>query len=294
MQSSTISRPGHENKAGAVVAILASIDLNLTAKGEFEYLTFGALTSTTKMGLTMTSLVAVSDALVTSGSKIPIDRLTTHMTLTSIEQTCTLSHVPVGTFDLNKMIDVTRQASVSGYMVASSSRPFAWAARRAGAVLSHCRINMMDLVPKFPGSCGQTYRVRCLDPSVMVDAAEQIKLDPSSRTEPRPLLSMGLLSRWWGGEMATDGPSTGWTQNRLGVTNSGGLFAHGSASYPSWTDPNGPQQCSMYAVRVEVWELVVGIMTAALDFPLPQLYDTIIMQLFLYPHFRRAQERTNA
>ncbi|KAJ3375873.1 hypothetical protein GGF31_003078 [Allomyces arbusculus] len=153
-QSSTIGRPGQESTAGAVVAILASLNSNLTSKGEFEYLTFGALTSTSKTGLTTTSLVTVSDALVAASSKIPVDRLTTHMALTSVDQTCTPSSVPVGTFDLNKAIDVTQHASASGYMVASSSRPFAWAARRIDAELSHCRINMKGFGSNRRGSDG--------------------------------------------------------------------------------------------------------------------------------------------
>ncbi|KAJ3360289.1 Glycogenin-1 [Allomyces javanicus] len=364
-QSSTIGRPGQESKAGAVIAVLASLDSNLTRRGIFEYLTFGALTSITKTGLTTTSLVTVSDALAASSNKIPVDRLTTHMALTSIDQTCVPSSVPVAAFDLNRMIDVTQQATVSGYTVASSDRPFAWAARRNGAAMSHCRIKVKGLgstrrgndganltqtaaedihqslqylngaqvcrivvrnfksrtdlaslgsaMPQRPDfvaaaqvvrRAGQTYRVRCLDSSVMIDAAEQLQLDSSIRTEPRPLLSMGLLSQWWDGNTAanrggvTGGPSNGWVQVQLGVANSGGLVADGSASYPSWTDLDGPQQYSTYAVRVEVWELVVGVvlvvMTTTFDFTLPRLYDTVITQLFLYPHLRRTQERVNA
>ncbi|KAJ3375505.1 hypothetical protein GGF31_004624 [Allomyces arbusculus] len=136
------------------------------------------------------------------------------------------------------------------------------------------------------------YRVRCMDQSVMVDAAEQLKLDPSLRAEPRPILTMGLLSRWFGTDTVADKGFSdthgGWVQIQLDAANSGGLVADGSSSYPSWTDPDGPQQYFMNAVRVGVWEVVASLVLMvtpiALGFArLPKLFDTIVMQLFLSP-----------
>ncbi|KAJ3351310.1 hypothetical protein GGF32_004389 [Allomyces javanicus] len=78
----------------------------------------------------------------------------------------------------------------------------------------------------------------------------------------------------------------------MDVANSGGLVADGSASYPTWTDPDGPQQYSMNAVRVDVREviaslaLVVVIVVLGFSRRLPMLYDTVVMQLFLYPGLR--------
>ncbi|KAJ3375506.1 hypothetical protein GGF31_004625 [Allomyces arbusculus] len=130
-QVSSIGQKGQDSKSGTVTAVIASLDPARTAKGEFEYLTFGGLTSTTKDGLKVTSLLSVSDALVASG-KLTAKKLTTQMALSSTAQTCTPSSVSVGSFVVNKTIDLTKEQSSVGFTVASSNRPFAWAARPSG------------------------------------------------------------------------------------------------------------------------------------------------------------------
>ncbi|KNE67208.1 hypothetical protein AMAG_12279 [Allomyces macrogynus ATCC 38327] len=360
-QVSTMGRQGQESTAGTVTAVLASLDPERASHGEFEFVTFGSLTATTKTSVKVASLVTVSEALVAAG-KFSSNRLTTQIALTSINQTCSPSPDAVGSFKVGATIGPTDQVSASGYTVASSRRPFAWAARDAGSGASLCRLDVTGLAstrlidsngtqsaatdvrqtmeyltgaqvcrvvvrnfksPTDLSSTGSTamarrgdfvvaaqvvnhhvnYRVRCMEPSVMAGAVEQMQLDPASRTEPRPILTMGLLSRWWGSDSVADNgfaddSRTGWVQIRMDVANFGGLVADGSASYPSWTDPDGPQQYSMNAVQVDKWEVVgslaLAVVLVALGFSrrLPMLYDTVVMQLFLYPHLRRVHDQT--
>ncbi|KAJ3366122.1 hypothetical protein GGF31_008136 [Allomyces arbusculus] len=361
-QVSTMGRQGEESTAGTVTAVLASLDPERTSRGEFEFVTFGSLTATTKTSIKVASLVTVSEALVAAG-RFSSNRLTTQIALTSINQTCSPSPDAVGSFKVGTTIRPTDQESASGYAVASSRRPFAWSARDTVSGASLCRLDVTGLgstrlidvngtqsaatdvrqtmqyltgaqvcrvvvrnfkSPSDLSSSGSTamarrgdfvvaaqvvnhhvnYRVRCMEPSVMADAVEQMKLDPASRTEPRPLLTMGMLSRWWGPDSVADNgfadeSRTGWVQIRMDVANSGGLVADGSASYPSWTDPDGPQQYSMNAVRVDKWEvvgslaLVVALVVLGFLRRLPMLYDTVVMQLFLYPDLRRVHDRTS-
>ncbi|KAJ3375703.1 hypothetical protein GGF31_002907 [Allomyces arbusculus] len=353
-----IGRPGEEARAGTVVAVLASLDPARTAKGEFEYLTFGSLTTTTKTGLMVTSLLSASDALVTK-SNLTANRLTTQMALTSISQTCTSAPVSVGFFDSNN--NLTNQGLTMGFTVASSRNPVAWSLPTADPASQHCRLDVQGLgsTRLLDGNVTQTaaeqmrqsvqylggaqvcrlvvrnfktpanltslgsvvaqksdfvvatqivqhdvrYRVRCVDHSVMVEAKKQLKLDPLLRSEPRPLLTMGLLSRLFGPKTVADGKfaedeHNGWAEIQLDMTNSGGIVADGSSSYPSWTDPNGPQQYFINAVRVDVWEVVgslaIVVVVVALGFSrLPSLFDTVIMQLFLYPDLRRRHDPIN-
>ncbi|KAJ3352498.1 hypothetical protein GGF32_003669 [Allomyces javanicus] len=361
-QVSTMGRQGQESTAGTVAAVLASLDPDRTSRGEFEFVTFGSLTATTKTSVKVASLVTVSEALVAAG-KFSSNRLTTQIALTSINQTCSPSADAVGSFKVGATIGPTDQDRAAGYTVASSRSPFAWAARDAVSAASLCRLDMTGLGStrlidangtqsaaadvwqtmqyltgaqvcrvvvhsfKSPTDLSTSrstamarrgdfvvatqvvnhhvnYRVRCMEPSVMADAVKQMKLDPASRTEPRPILTMGLLSRWWGPDSVADNgfsddARTGWVQIRMDVANSGGLVADGSASYPSWTDPDGPQQYSMNAVRVDKWEvlgsLALVVVLVALGFSrrLPMLYDTVVMQLFLYPSLRRVHDQTS-
>ncbi|KNE58558.1 hypothetical protein AMAG_18270 [Allomyces macrogynus ATCC 38327] len=353
-----IGRSDEDFKAGTVVAVLASLDSARTAKGEFEYLTFGSLTATTKTGLMVTSLLSASDALSTKNN-LTANRLATQMALTSISQTCTPSPVSVGFFDANN--DLTNQEVSSSFTVGSSRNPYEWALPSADPASQHCRLDVKGLgsTRLLDGNVTQTaaeemrqsvqylggaqvcrvvvrnfktpanltslgsvvaqksdfvvatqivqhdvrYRVRCLDQSVLADAAEQLKRDPSKRTEPRPLLTMGLLSRMFGPDTVVEGKfaedeHNGWAEIQLDMANSGGVVADGSSSYPSWTDPNGPQQYFINAVRVDVWEVVgslaIIVVLITLSFSrLPSLFDTVIMQLFLYPDLRRRHDPTN-
>ncbi|KAJ3361341.1 hypothetical protein GGF32_007387 [Allomyces javanicus] len=143
----------------------------------------------------------------------------------------------------------------------------------------------------------QEHRLKCLDSAVTNSAAPA--QDQQNRTEPRPTLALGFLSRMWA-PISSD-PTQFWGQwvtNRLDVSDSGGLLADGP-SFLSWTDPDGPQQYTAPAVRAELWEilgslavLLVTLVLAFLD--IPSLYDTVVTQLFLYPDLRRALGDTSA
>ncbi|KAJ3360515.1 hypothetical protein GGF32_008366 [Allomyces javanicus] len=335
-QVSSIGQKGQDSKSGTVTAVLASLDPARTAKGEFEYLTFGALTSTTKGGLKVTSLLSVSDALVASG-KLTAKKLTTQMALSSIVQTCTPSRVSVGSFVVNKTIDLAKEESSAGFTVASSNRPFAWAARPSAAALPYCRLELKGLgstrmldgnVTQTPAEEMQGHSMQYLNGaqvcrtvvrnfkipagfdslgspvaaqrSDFIVAVQIAQHDVQYR--PRPKLTMGLLPRWFGPDTVADNGFSdshgGWVEIRLDAANSGGLVADGSSLYPSWTDPDGPQQYFMNAVGVGVWEVIASLVLMltpiVLAFAqLPMLFDTVVTQLFLYPVLRHTHERTH-
>ncbi|KNE66431.1 hypothetical protein AMAG_11569 [Allomyces macrogynus ATCC 38327] len=318
----SIGDKGQDSKSGTATAVLASLDPARTAKGEFEHLTFDTLTSTTKGALKVTSLLSVSDALVASG-KLTAKKLSTQMALSSIAQTCTPSRISVGSFVVKKTIDLAKEESSAGFTVPSSNEGVLGAEVLNGAQVCRTVVHSSKIPAGFEwlGSLVAAQRsdfivatqivqrdvqcrVRCMDHSVMVDATEQLKLDPDLRAEPRPKRTMGLLSRWLGTDTVADNGFSdthdGGVEIRLDAANSGGLVADGSSSDSSWTDPDGPQHYFLNAVRVCLWDVIASLVLMVTPIALgiarlATLFDTVVMQHFLFADLRpRARQLREA
>ncbi|KAJ3366127.1 hypothetical protein GGF31_008141 [Allomyces arbusculus] len=316
---------------GSAAALLVHVDPDRTAMGEYEMLVFGSLTTTTN-GTMVSPLVMVSEAVAAAQQLPPKRRIVMQMAVEEVQQTCAKMtgsanqfKIANGTVSLDNTIPnqsdpqhcrVTMAGLASMRMADKDAAPSTATPMReslqylSGAQV--CKISIRtrnspdplmapeSIVFTQPGDYvavarivqqDQEHRLKCLDSAVPSSAAPAQYQE--KRTEQRPTLALGFLSRMWA-PISSD-PTQFWGQwvtNRLDVSDLGGLLADGP-SFLSWTDPDGPQQYTAPAVRAELWEilgslavLLVTLVLAFLD--IPSLYDTVVTQLFLWPELRRS------
>ncbi|KAJ3375507.1 hypothetical protein GGF31_004626 [Allomyces arbusculus] len=336
---------------GSAAAVLLHMEPDRAAKGEYEMLLFGSLTTTTN-GTMVSPLVMVSEAVAAARQLDAKRRIVFQMAVESATQKCTKMTGSDNQFTIrNRAIELDDGTGVSD----DAKSPFAWVKtaipNQSDPV--HCRIALSgpmsmrsadkDVAPspavqlneslqylsgaqvckvtmrtrrspdplqstKFtqPGDYiavariveqDSEHRLRCLDNAVLDSVAPSLSQaqQQAGGDELRPALTLGFLSRITGQLLRNQEQFLGqWVMNRFEITELGELVA--SDSFPSWTDPDGPQLYTAPAVRVQVWELVGSIalllltlMLAAAD--IPSLYDTVVTQLFLFPLRRTVGEK---
>ncbi|KAJ3360514.1 hypothetical protein GGF32_008365 [Allomyces javanicus] len=332
---------------GSAAAVLLHMDPDRAAKGEYEMLLFGSLTTTTN-GTMVSPLVMVSEAVTAARQLDAKRRLVFQMAVESAKQTCIKMTGSNNQFTIkNGTIGLDDGAGAAD----DAKSPFAWVKTAIPNQSDplHCRVALFgpmsmrsadkEVAPspavqlneslqylsgaqvckvtmrtqRSPDPLQSTkftqsgdyiavariveqdsdHRLQCLDKAILDSVAPPTSPSPSQQKdgdEPRPALTLGFLSRMTGQLLHdTDQFSGQWMMNRFEITGLGELVA--SDAFTSWTDPDGPQQYTAPAVRVQVWELVGSIALLILTLVLAvadiaSLYDTVVTQLFLYPDLR--------
>ncbi|KAJ3364704.1 hypothetical protein GGF32_001343 [Allomyces javanicus] len=260
------------SSTGNVGAVFVHLDPDRAANGEYHLLAFGSISTTTN-GTMASPLVTISEAVAAAQQLDPRRRLTMQMALDTVNQTCSKLMASENQFKIVTGGNFALSSSTGGPLESIE------AAIPNHLDPVHCRVTMaglasMRMADKYaPPSTASPMR----ESLQYLSGVQVCKISIRTRRSPDPLDSSVLTQQG--------------DYNRRVVSKLGEFVADGHL-FSSWQDPDGPQQYSAPAVRVEVYELMSSmvLLLVTLVFSvvnIPTLFDTVVTQLFLFPDLRQ-------